>query len=154
MNAAEEYAQRLREAWDHFDRATDLVYQLGDMEAENMKTQIGPFTTNDAGRFRTWITGTCMQPSYPDGSLIEFQVVPPNRLEVNRDYLWFRTDGMNTFKRLVAIDGDVLTLAGINQHEHPGNLTVSIRELSVVARAVCLVTPAACEAQDFGRARP
>ena len=49
----------------------------------------------EQGLFRLTIRGECMEPEYPDGSTIEFEIVEPAKgaPKPGRDYVWGRSDG-------------------------------------------------------------
>jgi len=99
----------------------------------------------EAGRFRLRIVGKCMEPDYQDGQVIEFQLIRWDHatpLEIGADYVVCRSDGMATFKRLVKVDEDTLSLAALNQRDYPGLLVVHRQEVVRLARvAFRLVGP-------------
>jgi SOS-response transcriptional repressor LexA len=84
-----------------------------------------------------------MEPDYPDGSTIEFQVVriDGDGFEVGRDYVICKNDDTATFKRLAAAHSDTISLAALNQKDYPGLIVVSRQEIGRVARAVAKVIP-------------
>jgi hypothetical protein len=94
------------------------------------------------GRFRLRIDGRCMEPDYPSGSLVEFEIVrwDEQALRINSDYVFCRNDETATFKKLVAKSDDDLSLAAINQDEFPGVFVVPQQEICRVARAVHILT--------------
>lgn len=97
----------------------------------------------ETGRFRLLIDGDCMEPEYPNGALVEFQIVRPYEpLVIGCDYVFCRNDGTATFKALVAIDDDMITLAARNQDLYPGTFDLPRQELTRVARAVGVMMPA------------
>jgi hypothetical protein len=99
----------------------------------------------ESGRFRLRIIGNCMEPDYQDGQVIEFQIVRWDHvtpLEIGVDYVVCRSDGMATFKRLVKVDDDTLSLAALNQQQYPGLLVVNKQDVVRLARvAFRLVGP-------------
>lgn len=90
----------------------------------------------ERGLFRLRIEGDCMEPDYPHGSVIEFQLFrhDDEPLIVNSDYVFCRIDGTATFKKLVAKTDEILSLAAINQLTHPGIFTVPTQEIGRMAK--------------------
>jgi transcriptional regulator with XRE-family HTH domain len=95
------------------------------------------------GRFRLRILGHCMEPHYQSGMTVEFQIVriEEEGLVVNKDYVVCRNDGTATFKRLVRVNEDDISLAATNQKEYGGVLVVPRQEISRVARVVGRILP-------------
>ncbi len=96
-----------------------------------------------SGRFRLRILGTCMEPDYPSGSVVEFRVLRIDRegMEPGRDYAVCRSDCMATFKRFSHRDEENVYLRALNQKEHPGELAVPHQEIVRVAVAESIVRP-------------
>jgi len=92
-------------------------------------------TIVDTGRFRLKIKGHCMEPVYRSGVTLEFEILRIDRqpLELLGDYVVCKNDGTGTFKRLIAMDEDALTLAAINQAEFPGEIVVARQEVARLA---------------------
>ncbi len=99
----------------------------------------------DTGRFRLRILGTCMEPEYADGSVIEFQVIRWDRqpLEIGRDYVVCKSDGTATFKQLRAIGEEELTFSARNQKDYPGEIVVARQEIARMAEVAHRLAPAA-----------
>lgn len=89
------------------------------------------------GLFRLTILGTCMEPDYPDGGIVEFLILRHFEAhELYHDYAVCKSDGTATFKRLQAVTEDELVLAALNQKDFPGEMRVARQEVSRLAIAV------------------
>lgn len=97
----------------------------------------------NAGLFILTIDGDCMEPDYPDGCKVQFQIfrIDGEPLVPGVDYVFCRNDGKATFKTLVANDGEIYTLAPLNQARYPGSFTVSAQEVVRMARVVNILMP-------------
>lgn len=97
----------------------------------------------NTGRFRLRILGDCMTPDYASGQVVELQLmrIDSEGLQVGHDYAVCRTDGLATFKRLVATNEDTISLAATNQKDHPGILVVYRQEIGRLAKVVGRILP-------------
>jgi SOS-response transcriptional repressor LexA len=93
------------------------------------------------GRFRLRISGNCMEPDYPSGSVVEFVILryDEDALQIGRDYVICKSDNTATFKRLIAKHDDTLSLAPLNQRDHPGIVVVDRQEIGRIAVADFIV---------------
>lgn len=97
------------------------------------------------GLFRVRISGRCMEPKFPDGSIVEFRVVRLNgmpQIEAGAAYYVQRSDGAATFKLAYPLTGgEGIELRPINRKvcRHP--LRVEWQEISRLARAVAIHVP-------------
>lgn len=91
----------------------------------------------NTNRFRLRILGTCMEPYFHDGQTVEFEIVRVDRdgLVIGECYAVCRTDGLATFKQLIAKDDDAITLAALNRKEFPTPIVVPLQEIGRIARA-------------------
>ncbi|MGC4030224.1 MAG: hypothetical protein QM754_00550 [Tepidisphaeraceae bacterium] len=65
-------------------------------------------------RFRVRLAGSCMEPAWPDASLVEFEMlVDGTDFEVGKDY-YVQTHEGATFKRCISKDGETVTVGCIN----------------------------------------
>lgn len=95
----------------------------------------------DSGYFRIRIRGDSMAPGYADGSMVEFRCLRPGRdtLGNGKDYYVQRSDGVGTFKRLVAISDDMLTFRAINRRKYPDDIPVDRADIVRMAVAIAKV---------------
>lgn len=96
-----------------------------------------------SGKFRLRILGHCMLPAYQSGMTVEFQIlrIDEEGMVIGRDYVVCRSDGMSTFKRLVSMDEDQITLAATNQKDFPGTISVPRQEVCRIAKVVGRILP-------------
>lgn len=87
-------------------------------------------------RFQLRILGRCMSPNFPDGSIVEFEMISwsEDGMEIGDCYAVCKCDGDATFKQLVRRDEESIYLAALNQQEFPGEIRVPIQEIGRVAR--------------------
>lgn len=65
-------------------------------------------------RFRVKIEGSCMTPAWPDGALIEFELLTDDDdFMIGRDYYVQKHDGA-TFKRVIDLDEEQITIGCIH----------------------------------------
>lgn len=96
------------------------------------------------GRFRLRIKGRCMEPHYPSGATVTFQLmrIDAEPLQVGADYVVCNPHNEATFKVLIAKDEESITLAALNQGEYPGEMKVWRDDVARVARVVAVEVPA------------
>lgn len=96
------------------------------------------------GRFELNIVGDCMEPAYPNGSVVRFRLMRSHieAMPVSEAYVLCRDDGTATFKVLLETDGDEYVLAAINQKKYPKTFRVRCEEIVRIAKAVGVVTAA------------
>lgn len=96
------------------------------------------------GRFELRIVGDCMEPSYPDGSIVRCRMMrsADEAIPSNNAYIFCRDDGTATFKVLVAMRAENYVLAAVNQKKYPGTFKVRCEEIVRVAKAVGIVSVA------------
>ncbi len=82
------------------------------------------------------IAGDSMEPKYRDGRIVHFQVLDPTEDSPmpGVDYFFIRNDNHGTFKRLVSIDDDGVTMRALNP-KYKKQLQCSRHELVMVAEA-------------------
>ena len=97
----------------------------------------------DRGVFRVRIAGDSMEKKYPNGCIVEFALVQPDRESVlpGKNYYWHRSDGFATFKMLEKIEDETLVLRAINRKRYPKPLTIAKQELVRVAKARGMFVP-------------
>lgn len=97
------------------------------------------------GLFRVRISGRCMEPKFPDGSIVEFRVVRLNgtpQIEEGAAYYVQRSDGAATFKLAYQLPtGDGIELRAINRKVCRQPLRVEWQEIARLARAVAIHVP-------------
>lgn len=94
----------------------------------------------DDGRFRIFVGGDSMQPTWPDGGLVEFRCLRMLRdeLEIGQDY-YVQVADMATFKRLESITEDELIFRAINRKKYPKPMNALRTEIVRMARAEYLL---------------
>jgi SOS-response transcriptional repressor LexA len=123
-----------------FDRnlaAGKWTHAIGVEESEVSREQY------ELGLFRVRIAGDSMKPDYEDGAIVEFRVlrIADDGLEVGGDFYIQRDDDMATFKRVVGIRDEVVTLSAVNKRKHPEPMTVEYARIVRAARAVGIYSP-------------
>jgi transcriptional regulator with XRE-family HTH domain len=95
------------------------------------------------GRFELRIVGDCMEPAYPDGSIVRCRIIDTGleMMPVKSAYIFCRDDGTATFKALVKRDGEEFVLAAINQQKYRGTIRVPTNEIVRIAKAVGITSP-------------
>ncbi len=93
-------------------------------------TDLGEATSNaqiDHGRFRVRLRGNSMEPTYKDGTVVEFRCLRADHEGplAGRDYYVQRSDGMATFKRMERVGEDTLTLRALNRKKYPKPMPVA-----------------------------
>jgi len=95
----------------------------------------------DQGLFRIRIRGDSMEPKYPNGSVVEFKVLRQTGdersdvMEIGKNYCVYRSDGSATFKKLAAIEDEMLTFRAINpKYKKP----LTVARTDVVRMAVAM----------------
>jgi hypothetical protein len=92
----------------------------------------------DHGLFRVRLAGDSMEPTYPDGSLVEFQCLRPDRdgVIVGKSYYVQKSDGTATFKRVSKVNEETFELSAINRKRYPKSMIVERGLVTRIARAV------------------
>lgn len=93
----------------------------------------------DRGIFRLKIQGDCMEPTYRDGSRVEFQLVRVDQhiMIPGRGYAVCKSDGTATFKIFKErVDDDMLRFLAVNQRKYPGYVDVARQEIGRLAVVV------------------
>jgi SOS-response transcriptional repressor LexA len=88
-----------------------------------------------SGRFFLRISGRSMEPTWRDGTNIQFRILNVPDLSRGNDVYIQRRDGTATFKRIVAVGRNQIRLAAINRQSFPDELHVRLNEIARVAIA-------------------
>lgn len=120
----------------------DLPLAAGQWQEIPQACHIDDPTVLASGRFCVRLTGESMEPSYHSGQIVEFQFVQHHDSpRIGLNYYVQRSDGCATFKKLLKIDGDVMTLRALNREKYPKDLTVSSSDVIHMAVAVGKMGP-------------
>jgi transcriptional regulator with XRE-family HTH domain len=92
----------------------------------------------EKGLFGVRLSGDSMQPVYPSGRIVIFQVLREglDEAEIGKDYYIQREDGSATFKRIVGIGETQVRLAALNVKKYPSEWHVNRVQITRVARAM------------------
>jgi hypothetical protein len=90
------------------------------------------------GMFWIRIAGDSMEPVYNSGECVKFKSLAngDEGIQVGKDYYVHRNDDCATFKRVLKIEGESVTLVAINERKYPKALNVSLQEIVQAARAI------------------
>ena len=131
-----------------------IVQKLYPVPVSEMRVAAGPWLdidgeehvthqmTLDQNLFRIRILGDSMQQTFPDGTLIEFEVFrfAGRNWPVGKHVLICTSDNRATFKTLVSVDEDEIVLRAINRQKYPKPLTLPVQLAARIAVARAIIT--------------
>ncbi len=92
----------------------------------------------EKGLFGVRLGGDSMEPVYPSGRIVIFQVLREglDEVELGRDYYVQRDDGAATFKRIVGLGESQVRLKALNAKKYPHEWHVNRVQIVRLARAM------------------